>query len=98
MKLKFLPLARMELRNAFAYYKAISPMLAESFKNEAHDVRRLIEKHPLAWHTFEPPYRQCRFRRFPYAFIYEVLETELIVVAVPHLMRKPGYWRDRLSE
>jgi hypothetical protein len=31
------------------------------------------------------------------AFIYEVLETEIIVVAVPHLMQKPGYWHDRLG-
>jgi len=95
VKVRFLPLARAELRAATAYYKAINQALAVSFKNEALDVRNLIEKHPLAWHPVEPPYRQCRFHRFPYAFIYEALETEIIVVAVAHLMRKPGYWRDR---
>ena len=95
MKLRFLPLARAELRAATAYYQAIDHELAVSFKNEALDVHHLIEQHPLAWHPVEPPYRQCRFHRFPYAFIYEVLETEVIVVAVAHLMRKPGYWHDR---
>ncbi len=37
------------------------------------------------------------FSPVPYAFIYEVLKTEVIVVAVPHLMQKPGYWHDRLG-
>lgn len=97
MKLRFLPLARVELRAAAAYYKAINPELAISFKNEAQDVGDLIAKHPLVWHPLDPVYRQCRFHRFPYAFIYEVLETEIIVVAVPHLMQKPGYWHDRLA-
>lgn len=97
MNLRFLPLARVELRAATAYYKAINLDLAISFKNEALDVRNLIEAHPLAWHPIDPPYRQCRFHRFPYAFIYEVLEMEVIVVAVPHLMQKPGYWHDRLA-
>jgi plasmid stabilization system protein ParE len=97
VKLRFLPLARVELRAAAAYYRAISPALAVSFVDEALDVRRLIDEHPLAWHTVEPPFRQCRFHRFPYAFIYEVLETEVVIVAVPHLMQKPGYWHDRLG-
>ncbi len=97
MKLRFLPLALVELRAATAYYKAINPQLAISFKNEALDVRNLIEAHPLAWHPVDPPFRQCRFHRFPYAFIYEVMEIEVIVVAVPHLMQKPGGWRDRLA-
>lgn len=56
MKLRFLPLARVELRAATAYYKAISSALALSFMNEALDVRRLIEDHPLAWHPVEPPF------------------------------------------
>ena len=46
MKLRFHPLARVELRAATAYYKAINPELAVSFKNEALDVRKLIEEHP----------------------------------------------------
>lgn len=94
MKLRFLPLARIELHIAIACYKAITPKLALTFKNEALAVPHLIEERPLAWHPVDLPYRQCRFQRFPYAFLYVVLETEVIVVAVPHLMRKPGYWQE----
>jgi hypothetical protein len=28
--------------------------------------------------------------------IYRVTESEIIIVAVMHLRRKPGYWRSRL--
>lgn len=97
MKSRFLPLAQVELRAATAYYRAINLELAISFKNEALNIRNQIEAHPLAWHPLDPPYRQCRFQWFPYAFIYEVMEAEVIVVAVPHLMQKPGYWHDRLA-
>ena len=41
MKLHFLPLARVELRAATAYYKAINPELAVSFKNNALETRLL---------------------------------------------------------
>lgn len=41
MKRHFLPLARVELRAATAYYKAINPELAVSFKNNALETRLL---------------------------------------------------------
>lgn len=35
--------------------------------------------------------------RFPYLIIYAVLPKELLVLAVGHQHRRPGYWRDRLK-
>jgi hypothetical protein len=32
---------------------------------------------------------------FPYAILYAVESTGLIVVAVAHFRRRPGYWRRR---
>jgi hypothetical protein len=34
-------------------------------------------------------------RRFPYGVVYQILESEILVVAITHLHRRPGYWRDR---
>jgi hypothetical protein len=43
-------------------------------------------------------FRQAAVRRFPYRIVFLELEEELLVVAVAHKSRRPGYWRSRLSE
>ena len=35
---------------------------------------------------------------FPFRLVYLVQPPELVVVAVAHGRRLPGYWRERLSE
>ncbi len=34
-------------------------------------------------------------RRFPFAILYRVEPERIVVVAVMHLRREPGYWRRR---
>ena len=41
--------------------------------------------------------RRCRMNRFPYGLIYAVDNGDILVLAVAHLHREPGYWRDRLK-
>ena len=40
-------------------------------------------------------FRWCRFRRFPYAMIYELFPTVTHVLAVAADRRRPGYWAGR---
>jgi len=35
-------------------------------------------------------------QRFPIAVLYKVEEAEVVIVAVMHLRRRPGYWIGRL--
>jgi hypothetical protein len=39
--------------------------------------------------------RRFLFRRFPFSLIYFIQETSILVVAVAHGRRKPGYWNNR---
>jgi hypothetical protein len=41
--------------------------------------------------------RRVVVRGFPYQLVYGALNGELIVFAVAHLHRRPGYWRARLG-
>lgn len=41
--------------------------------------------------------RYILFHRFPYALIYMVLDSRVIVIAVAHTRREPGYWLSRIS-
>jgi hypothetical protein len=42
--------------------------------------------------------RKRRFKKFPYGIVFRVHDGEIFVLAVMHLRRKPGYWKDRLKE
>ncbi len=35
--------------------------------------------------------------RFPFFIIYLILEQVIVIIAVAHFKRKPGYWRDRFE-
>lgn len=40
--------------------------------------------------------KRLALRRFPYDIVVRVLAHEIIIVAIAHQSRRPGYWRDRL--
>jgi plasmid stabilization system protein ParE len=39
--------------------------------------------------------RRVLVPRFPYQVVYRLMSTEIVIVAVAHLKRRPGYWRRR---
>lgn len=51
------------------------------------------------WRKLGPRVRRYRLRRSPYGLVYAPLRSEIVIVivAVMHLHRKPGYWRPRLQ-
>lgn len=40
--------------------------------------------------------RRVLVSRFPYQVVYRLRAGEIVLVAIAHLKRRPGYWRDRL--
>ncbi len=41
--------------------------------------------------------RRCLIPRFPYQVVFYAAANELVVVAIAHTSRRPGYWRSRLE-
>ena len=39
--------------------------------------------------------RRVRVRRFPYQVVYVTLDDDIVVIAVAHDRRRPGYWASR---
>lgn len=98
MKIRYLAVARDEIREAADYYAAISPDLGLAFRRDLRHIMRLVATMPLAWPSCGPDTRKCLLTRFPYLAIYAHLPGELLVLAVGHQHRRPGYWRDRLHD
>lgn len=98
MKIRYLAVARDEIRETADYYAAISPGLGVAFKRELRQLMRLVATMPLAWPASGDNTRKCLLTRFPYLVIYTPLPGELLVLAVGHQHRLPSYWGERLLE
>ena len=92
---RFLEVAQAELDEAVAHYNAERPGLGDEFLGEILGALDRIRRYPDAWAAFGSSARRCLTRRFPYGVVYQVLAREILVVAVAHLHREPGYWRQR---
>jgi len=97
MSVRLLESAQAELDDAIAWYASQAPGLGDAFLIETLKTLKLIEQYPKAWHPLTQQVRRCRLRRFPYSVIYAQEGSDLLVLAVAHQHRKPGYWRTRLN-
>ena len=95
MKLRWHREARAEADAAAAFYKDKQPGLAVRFLDGLEDALHRIQRHPLAYRQVENEVRRCRVTHFPYGVIYRVRSDLIEVIAVMHLRRAPGYWKER---
>ena len=97
MSTRVLEPAQAELDEAISWYAEQAPGLGDAFLIEALKTIQLIENFPQAWHPLTPLIRRCRLRRFPCSVVYTQDGADLLVLAIAHQHRKPGYWLNRLS-
>ncbi|OIQ87782.1 plasmid stabilization system protein [mine drainage metagenome] len=95
MKVRFLEAAQHELDEAVEYYNAEVPKLGHAFLMETLAALERIRQFPNGWHPLSQNTRRCRLLRFPYGVVYAAAANEITVIALAHLHRKPGYWRQR---
>jgi hypothetical protein len=72
--------------------------LGDEFLVEVFHAIDRIKNFPQAWHLFTDTTRRCLLRRFPYGIVYQILDSEILVIAVANLHRNPDYWKDRIKE
>jgi toxin ParE1/3/4 len=91
-----------EAQIAALRYEAKRTGLGDAFLDELADTLQHIEMNPRGYGKV-PSFitsREIRFtilKRFPYKVIYEVLTSEVVVLAIAHASRRPYYWRRRDS-
>ena len=98
MTVRFLPAARQELADAVAWYDQQRDGLGDELLREFRLAVGRIQVFPRAWPALSVRTRRCRTSRFPYGVVYQIRDDGILVVAIMHLSRKPGYWQDRLDE
>jgi hypothetical protein len=96
MNVSTLPPATQELVEAVAWYNQQRDGLGYQFVKEFENALDRIVQLPNAWAQLSKNVRCCRLNRFPYGVLYTMREEDIVIVAVMHLHREPGYWEDRL--
>ena len=97
MKVVLHPQADAEFLLAQQRYTDASPLLGRRFYAEITSVFRRIIEHPLRYKQFDPPARRLFANGFPYAVVYVVRPDTLWIIAVMHVRREPGYWKERIT-
>lgn len=88
--------ARREFDEAFDWYAERSVGAAIGFASE---VDAVVESIAAAPERFAHTYAGCqyaRLHRYPYCVVYNHSHVGLVVIAIAHAKRRPGYWRNRL--
>ena len=93
---KFLPDAEEEMYEAAKYYQSQTTGLGNDFLSEVERAIASIAQSPLTWPKIEGELRRRLVRRFPFGILYYIEPEEIVIVAVSHLRRTPGYWKNRL--
>ena len=98
MRYEFHPEALEDYQAASDWYAQRGTALALRFVDAIEDAIRKAAEAPERWRIIEEDVHRCLTRVFPYGILYTIEPEFILVVAVMHCSREPGYWRHRLGE
>lgn len=90
-----LPGARLDYDESFDWYAARSDTAAKRFAGAVKATLGLIADDPQRFVAVDSRHRECLVSRFPFRNVYRVVADRVVVVAIAHAKRRPGYWRGR---
>jgi len=96
MRYIFHPEALQEYEESALYYKKISRELAISFIDSVEKGIEKILENSRAWPIIDEDVRRHLIKRFPFGIYYTIERDYILILAVMHMNRKPGYWKNRL--
>jgi plasmid stabilization system protein ParE len=97
MRYEFHPEALDEYEDAAHYYADRQPGLELRFIACVEAAFREISEIPTRWRQFEDDVRRYLVHVFPYAVLYSIESDYVLILAVMHCRREPGYWRHRVE-
>jgi plasmid stabilization system protein ParE len=91
----YLPGARADFDESFDWYAKRSVQTAVRFTNAVDVGPAAVAANPERFAAVDKVHRECPVRRFPFRIVYRVARNRILVVAIAHAKRRPGYWKDR---
>jgi plasmid stabilization system protein ParE len=97
MRHEFHPEALEEYERAALWYAERDPELAERFVESVEEAIQRILEGPQQRRRVYEDVRRCLTRIFPYGILYTIEPEFVLILAVMHTSRKPGYWKNRMT-
>src|SRR5579864_8000524 len=95
---RFHPEAEREYLSSVAWYAERSVPAALDFEAELQRAMSAIAKSPERWPHYLSGCRRYILHQFPFSLVYRARDGEVLVLALAHAHRRPGYWKKRLSQ
>jgi toxin ParE1/3/4 len=95
MRYVFHPEALNEYAEAVQYYTEQRVEIAQAFINAIEDTVYRIKESPARYAEINEDVRRCMARKFPYGILYTIEQDYILILAVMHCSREPGYWKSR---
>jgi plasmid stabilization system protein ParE len=84
-----------EFKAAITFYESSEPGLGQIFLERLSEGFEFIVANPLASQILFDDFRRHLIRQFPYSIVYRIEGDSILVLAVAHWSRRPGYWKQR---
>jgi plasmid stabilization system protein ParE len=93
---RFVAPAREELLAEVVYYNGVRPGHGARFVAAVEEATARALTFPLAGSPAKSNTRRVMLKDFPFSIVYRPEPDGIVVFAVPHHSRLPGYWRRRV--
>jgi len=94
--IRFHPEADAEMMSAANYYETQQKDLGKRFLASVQDALNRIQVNPLLYQEIEAGVRRCLTMTFPFGVVFRIMPNQYVIIAVMHLHREPGYWKNRV--
>jgi toxin ParE1/3/4 len=98
MRYEFHPEALEEFSQAALWYAEHEPELGRQFLGSLEEAIERVVEAPLRWRVIDEDVRRCLTRVFPYEILYTIESDFVLILAVMHCSREPGYWKQRVAK
>ncbi|NKC12734.1 MAG: type II toxin-antitoxin system RelE/ParE family toxin [Gammaproteobacteria bacterium] len=95
MRADFHPAADAELAAAKEWYAERSEAASRAFTEEVARAVESIMEGPERWRVTAVDARRYVLPMFPFSIVYRTIADGIVVLAVAHHRRRPGYWQGR---
>jgi plasmid stabilization system protein ParE len=87
--------AEQDYTEALAWYAERSERAARGFETAFERAIQGIQTDPQRFLFCDKSHRFYLMRRYPFQIIYRETSGQMLIIAVAHAKRQPGYWQER---
>ena len=92
---RFLEAAEAEFLQEVRYYAEVQPNGAERFRTAIEETVVRALAFPLAGQPYRSRTRRIFVKSYPFFLVYRTETDGIVILAVVHEARRPGYWLSR---